>query len=190
MAREVMWISPDGQKFEHLSMTTDENGHLADGVMIHLNPEKTYRLRYRIHCDSLWQVRSAEINRLDKTEQSVVLLADGAGRWMNGRGVALRHLHGCCDLDIYFSPFTNTLAIRRLGLAPGESADIEVVYIDAYEMSVKVVQQRYTFMRVTAEGALYRYENLPAGGFTAELPVDADGLLLEYPGFFKRAWAR
>jgi uncharacterized protein len=26
------------------------------------------------------------------------------------------------------------------------------------------------------------------GGFTADLQVDADGLVLDYPGLFRRAW--
>ena len=35
-------------------------------------------------------------------------------------------------------------------------------------------------------GGLYRFESLD-GGFTADLPVDPDGLVLDYPGLFKRA---
>jgi hypothetical protein len=32
----------------------------------------------------------------------------------------------------------------------------------------------------------YRYESLDGSGFSAELAVDADGLVLDYPGLFRR----
>jgi hypothetical protein len=34
-------------------------------------------------------------------------------------------------------------------------------------------------------GSLYRFLNLD-GGFTADLQVDPDGLVLDYPGLFRR----
>jgi uncharacterized protein len=49
-------------------------------------------------------------------------------------------------------------------------------------------RQRYGCLQARADGGLYRFEALPSG-FTAELPVDADGLVLDYPGLFRRAWS-
>jgi hypothetical protein len=43
-------------------------------------------------------------------------------------------------------------------------------------------RQRYGCLEAQADGGLYRFEALPSG-FTAELPVDADGLVIDYPGF-------
>ena len=42
----------------------------------------------------------------------------------------MAYLVGCEYVDISETPFTNTLVIRRLGLTPGESADISVAYFD------------------------------------------------------------
>ena len=42
----------------------------------------------------------------------------------------MAYLVGCKYVDISETPFTNTLVIRRLGLTPGESADISVPYFD------------------------------------------------------------
>jgi hypothetical protein len=42
--------------------------------------------------------------------------------------------------------------------------------------------QRYTCPK---EGELYRYESLESD-FMADLRVDADGLVLDYPGLFRR----
>ncbi len=189
MEREVMWVSLDGQMFEHLRLVSNKDGVLADGLIIHLNQNKSFRLRYWIHCDSAWQVRKLELSRLDEGTQSLVLHSDGKGRWGNAQGEIVPSLNGCRDIDIYYSPFTNTLAIRRLALKERESAEIKVAYLTVPEMKVSGVHQRYTLLRTNAEGGLYRYESL-ANGFTTELPVDSDGLVIDYPKFFRRIWAR
>ena len=37
-------------------------------------------------------------------------------------------------------------------------------------------------------GGLYRFESL-SSGFRADIPVDGDGLVLDYPGVFRRVGA-
>jgi hypothetical protein len=50
------------------------------------------------------------------------------------------------------------------------------------DLSASARDQRYTALE---PGALYRFES-PDSGFTAELPVDEDGFVLDYPGLFRR----
>ena len=97
-------------------------------------------------------------------------------------------LKGCLDVDISATPFTNTLPIRRLALQPGSSATLSMVYIAVPRMQVEVTQQRYTCLEVAPSGGRYRFESLRNGvsSFTAELPVDRDGLVVDYPGLFRR----
>jgi hypothetical protein len=45
--------------------------------------------------------------------------------------------------------------------------------------------QRYTCLEKSDRGGLYRFLSLD-GEFTADLPVDAGGLVLDYPGLFRR----
>ncbi len=189
MNREVMWVSLDERVFEHLRLAGDNQGIQADGLIIHLDAKESCRLRYTIRCDSLWQVRIVKIQNLDLPDQFLVLESDGNGNWKNAKGELVTSLRGCHDVDIYYSPFTNTLAIRRLALPPTESADINVVFINVPDLKVSAVRQRYAFLQQTSKGGLYRYESL-ASGFTTELPVDFDGLVIEYPRFFKRVWSR
>ena len=86
------------------------------------------------------------------------------------------------------TPFTNTLPIRRLALQPGSSATLNMLYIAIPQMHIEVAEQRYTCLEVTASGGQYRYESLANGvsWFTAELAVDNEGLVLDYPGLFRR----
>ena len=50
-------------------------------------------------------------------DRHVALRADGAGNWSDGIDSPLSHLNGAIDVDLSASPFTNTLAIRRLSLS-------------------------------------------------------------------------
>jgi len=53
------------------------------------------------------------------------------------------------------------------------------------EMQVRAAPQRYTCLARNADGGVYRYESL-SSGFTRDLLIDADGLVIEYPGIWKR----
>ena len=90
-------------------------------------------------------------------------------------------------MDLSVTPFTNTLPIRRLVLRDGESSEIADVYVTVPVMEQGVSRQRYTCLERGPEGGLYRYEDRGIfRGFTADLPVDAEGLVLDYPGIFRR----
>jgi len=123
----------------------------------------------------------------------VELLSDGEGNWTTPDGRDVPELEGSVDVDISVTPFTNTLPIRKLGLAPTESAEISVAYVEGTELQPWPEQQRYTCLQKGAWSGLYRFISLD-GGFTADLPVDADGLVFDYSdcsgGFPGRGWHR
>ena len=54
-------------------------------------------------------------------------------------------------------------------------------------MTMRAVPQRYTCLEVSPDGGRHHYEAL-SRGFTAELPVDRDGLVIDYPAAFRRVW--
>lgn len=186
--RDVMWISLDERMFEHLRLESGPEGFAADGLVIRRQEGAFARFHYRIEGDARWRARRAEVSRMSDAPASVVLVSDGKGEWTNGGGQALPELDGCLDLDIQASPFTNTLAIRRLELAADAAAEIRVGFVTVPELGVRHVRQRYTRLADGASGSVYRYESLESD-FRSDLPVDTDGLLLEYPGYFRRAGA-
>jgi hypothetical protein len=85
------------------------------------------------------------------------------------------------DVDLWPTPFTNTLPVRRLRLAEGVAAEIRVLYVNAPDLSVSAQVQRYT----RQGGGLYRFESLE-DGFTSEIELDEQGLVRVYPGLFER----
>jgi hypothetical protein len=65
----------------------------------------------------------------------------------------LHDLNGAIDIDLSISPFTNTLPIRRMDLAPGNSADIVAAYIRVPELTATRDPQRYTCIERRTVGA-------------------------------------
>jgi hypothetical protein len=119
--------------------------------------------------------------RLADLDRRIELYCDGGGSWSDDSG-ARDEFRGAIDVDISATPFTNTLPIRRLKLGTMQSADINTVYINLPELRVTTDAQRYTCLD---PGRLYRYESL-GGDFVRDIEVDSDGLVVTYPGLFRR----
>lgn len=135
--------------------------------------------RYRIICDASWRTKRAEIHLVDGRQ--VELESDGNGNWeMNKRPAP--HLRGAIDVDITATPFTNTLPICRLNLKADQHEDILAAYVSVPELVVTVDPQRYICIE---PGRLYRFES-SGGDFVRDIRVDENGLVVEYPGLFKR----
>ena len=190
--RHAIWTDLGGPGMEHLKLTSDGEGYLADGMYVGRNDGTTpYRLHYEIRIDPTWQMRSLALRLMDGPDGSdeIMLTVDEKCNWRNGAGDSIPSLEGCHEVDIFASPFTNTLPIRRLGLMAGESAEISVAYIDAPGLEPRPVRQRYQCIRpFGTDNGLYGYEALFRAGSAVEIEVDSDGLVIDYPGSFKAVW--
>jgi hypothetical protein len=187
MIREVMWSAWDGPGLGHLRLAAHESGVVADGLVLGVTDGRPFRLAYEVRCDAYWRVRAARVG-VPGEPPKVELFSDGEGNWTGPDGKAVAYLEGCEYVDVSETPFTNTLPIRKLGLPPGESAEIAVAYLDGTELQPWPEPQRYACLQKGKGGGLYRFLSLD-GGYTADLAVDADGLVMDYPGLFKRAFA-
>ena len=186
---DVMW-APWGQPgLEHLHLASAPDGVLANGLIIGIAEDQPFRARYEIRCDGQWRVREVRVALLDSGPSEIGLFADGNGRWTAHTGAPMPELDGCIDVDISTTPFTNTLPIRRLRLPGGASADLLVVYVDVPTLQLTAERQRYTALETRSGAALYRFEALPSG-FTAELWVDPDDLVIDDPQLFRRVWPK
>jgi hypothetical protein len=105
--------------------------------------------------------------------------APGDGSWLLA-GQSIDEVEGCVDIDLGITPATNVLPIRRLNLAVGESADVVATWVRFPSLAIQPLSQRYTRLSENR----YRYES--DTGFTADLTVDAGGLVTTYPGGWER----
>lgn len=183
MERHVMWVPADRPGLEHLHLIQTDNGITFNSVIIGIENEP-YRIRYEISCDAGWHVKRLSVVELDSAK-TVSLQSDGEGNWITPTGEPVEELLGCLDIDISNTPFTNAISIRRLNLKPGESADVPVVYVDVPALTYRPARQRYTCLEYTARGGLYQFEWADEH-YTARLPVDGDGLVINYPQEYRR----
>lgn len=181
LARTIRWSAWEGGEagLEHVEISPVEGGIELSGVAIGRKESRRFALAYRVRVDQTWRTRDARLRTA--AGRVLHLESNGQGLW-HANGVERPDLQGCLDIDIAASPVTNALPIRRLGLKAGEGIDIRLCYISVPDLEVAPREQRYTALE---PGRLYRFESLESG-FTAELPVDADGFVLDYPGLFRR----
>jgi uncharacterized protein len=188
MDRQVLWQAWTGPGLESLRVTAGADGVRAESVAIGLSAGRAYTVRYALLCDAGWRVRTLEAWTLGE-DAALALSSDGSGRWTGPDGRHLPVLDGCFDVDLPSTVFTNTLPIRRLGMVPGWSEELSVVYVGVPDLSLSVARQRYTCLTWGPDGGRYRYEGLGTG-FSAEITVDADALVVEYPRLARRVWSR
>lgn len=190
--RHIYWSPWHDPGLEHLHVELGEAGVKATGLVLRKSAGAHLRCRYELEADAGWRARSLTFAVADSgsgENRRIKLERDGEGAWRVD-GAAAPALDGCIDLDIQATPFTNSLAIRRLALGAGESADLRVAYLAVPELAVRPVEQRYTCLEALGtQGGEVRYEGL-FRGFSAELALDGDGLVLDYPETFRRVWPR
>jgi hypothetical protein len=186
-AKRIMWSPCSEPGLEDL-LLRDEAAPSADGIVLGIAEGLPFRLRYVIRCDERWRVRSLRVEGSARRRAAFELHSDGEGTWRDASGTIIEQLSGCIDVDISATPFTNTLPIRRLRLRAGETSEIRAVYVDVPAFEVTAERQRYTCLEAQPNGR-YRYQSVP-DGTPYELAVDADGIVLDYPGLFRRIWPR
>ncbi len=186
--RTICWVptwseAHPGVGLEHL-LLGDQS---ADSVVVAIDDDAgPFRLAYRLAWDARWQLRSAElVLAAQGTTRSLRLETDGQGHWQDGEGRSRSDLDGCLDIDIWPTPFTNSFPILREPMQVGERRTFRMAWVDALALAVHAQPQAYTRLDDTT----YLFENLDGSGFRAELPVDADGIVLDYPGLFRRVQA-
>jgi hypothetical protein len=175
------WQDWSGTGVEHLVLREELTGVVTEAALLAGAGDGAFAARYRIACDPQWRTRRVEV-RLIGDDRRLEITADGAGNWRDGDDHPLAHLQGAIDVDLSASPFTNTLPIRRLDLKEGEAAEILAVYVLFPDLTVMTDPQRYTCLD---PGRRYRYESRTSD-FMRDIEVDANGLVVTYPGLFKR----
>jgi hypothetical protein len=185
MELDLYWHAVRWLALEHLHLREDNTGVHADSLIVGNFDGTPLRLRYEAHCDRDWRMVAIRVEDLNGDEQ-LVLTHQADDCWRDSSGADRPELADATDIDIAATPFTNTLPIRRLGLEPGQAEQITVVYVAVTpSLSFRSARQRYTRLPDDGETHRYLYESLESD-FNRELLVDADGLVIDYPGIWKR----
>lgn len=188
MATEYLWRSLDAPGFEHVRVDRSHPGwDTYDSMIVREHEGQVLRGGYTLVLDKGF--RTLEIRIMAEQEPgnmaALHLLATGDGTWTDENEKRIPELDGVIDVDIQWSPLTNTLPVRRLELREGAEEWISVAYIELPSLALRRVDQRYT--RVDARTVRYASQTRD---FVRDLSLDDDGFVLDYPDLFSREWPR
>lgn len=171
--RTITWFSARLESSEHFAAETVDSGHRLEGHVALPIGGQPALVRYRIDVDGDWRTRRvvATVDRGGAT-QRFDLECDGQGRWRND-GHEYPDLDGCTDIDLGWTPATNTLPIRRLLQAEADEQQIAVAWVRRPELDL--VRGQQTYRRLGTHR--WRYSS---GDFAATLEVDDDGFVRRY----------
>lgn len=176
------WQTWSQNGLEHLVLKTGEAGIEADSALIGITGSEQFAARYRLSCNQDWAVRRIKIEIIGR-EDILEFKSNGSGEWKDRNDNPQPQFQGAIDIDISATPFTNSLPVNRLKLNFNKSQDLLVVYINLPDLNVNIDRQRYTCLET---GRLYKFESLDLD-FSQILEMDRDGLVLSYPGLFRRS---
>ncbi len=180
-----------------------ENGHGFEGVRVYLGTGKAFRALGRmIRADATGDFTSSYrlvvdedggVERLSVTsataerERHLTMNRTEDGFWLldTGTGGSRAQFGSALDVDLAHSALFNSLPIRRLGLhrEAGEHT-VPIVFVTQPDLEVRLVEQDYrTVSTVAGDTAVIGFG---WGDFTADLVVDADGVVVSYPGVADR----
>ena len=175
----VFWRRLDQPGHDAAWLELTSAGWLLHGVAVFREGDLPAWLAYQVACDLTWATVRGEIRGRVGDNQVAFVIDRSAGGWtVNGTPVA--GLDDVVDLDLGFTPATNMLQLRRVGLAVGEVADFSVAWCDGLSERLERLPQHYE--RRTED--TYWYES-PASGYTATLVVGPDDFVRDYPGLWE-----
>lgn len=177
MERLIRWRGLDNGTIENCLIDVRSEGVLVTSEIS--GPDLD--IRYKIRMDTQWKINYCELfGQFDGVNFKFLFERDHHGKWI-ANGLSDSRFDQCDYVDISLTPFTNSLPINRLTLSEKEVREISVVYFDLTDRTIRPAKQCYT--RLSAN--LYHYENVP-NDFEADILVDDDGFVVDYPGLFTR----
>ncbi|MPZ89412.1 MAG: hypothetical protein GEU81_15355 [Nitriliruptorales bacterium] len=170
---DILWHSLELHSPERCTLADRPGGHVLTGVVVVPINGQPADLRYQVAVDPRWRTRNVEIVVTDDGgERRIAMSTDAAGHWLVN-GQAATGLNGCTDVDLGWTPATNTLPMRRLNLQVGETASITAAWVRFPELVIEPSVQTYDRL----DEWRWRYSS---GAFAADLKVDPECLVLRY----------
>ncbi len=194
--RTVLWQRIDSPGSEWCTLEREPEGWRFRGIVLVEVATVPVLVQYAVALASNWSTRAVEIvMRSGDASQprELRLTVDPEQRWQIEREPApdtsmpqddLMALHGLVDVDLGFSPVTNTLPIRRLDPAIGKAVAVTAAWVRFPELTIEPLPQQY----IRLAERRYRYESA-GGAFVAEIEVDDLGLVTAYEGGWRRVAA-
>ncbi len=179
--RTILWTSDSLHSAEYFTLTPHDDGFRLDGTINLLLEDQPTQVLYHINCDVNWITRRVEVQqRRPDGEKQLILTVDDKLNWYQD-GIPVPWAQGLTDIDLSITPSTNMLPIRKHNLKIGESRVVNCVWVQPPTLALATLPQRYTRIDLRH----YDYA-APSLNYAAVLPVDEDGLIIQYGDLWTR----
>jgi len=176
-------------RVEAVRILLGDRGLRATGSIVSCQQDDTdaYSASYTLTTDETGVVERLTVRVIRaQGEQHVAITRSEEGIWLvdHGQGAARTNFGGALDVDLQFSPLFNALPVRRLNLHRSAAKhELAMVFVSVPGLEVSRVAQSYRTVSL-GEPAVVGFSS---DSYETELTVDADGLVLEYPGLARRS---
>lgn len=184
LVRSCLWRRIKGSGLERFELLREEDRWILGGTILAMDDQGHAEARYEVVCDAAWRTERTQVSLRDATGERSLRLTTRDGRWYRNANEETG-LRGCVDVDLGWSPSTNTLPIRRLALLVGRSSGpLIMAWIRFPELTIEPLPQEY--QRVSERA--YRYTSR-GGAFAADIEVDDTYVVVNYQGIWQRVEA-
>ncbi|HET9876417.1 MAG TPA: putative glycolipid-binding domain-containing protein [Mycobacterium sp.] len=184
----LTWRAPDAPRMESVRVQLSGNRIKANGriVAAATAAHPAFGAYYDLQTDDSGATRRFGMTiTLADRERQLSIARDEENMWLvtDYRGEARAGYDGALDVDVVFSPFFNTLPIRRAGLHERAAAiTVPTVYVHMPEMSVTAAATSYRSVAPEQRAGIQVHS--PVADTT--VTVDVDGFIVDYPGLAER----
>ena len=137
-------------------------------------------LRYDVRCSQDWNSQSASIDGWIGHRDFRLHLERGSNSDWMVNGEVVPHTSDLHDIDLGFTPATNTNAINRMDMQNRKSGASRVFWLDVSDWRMKPLAQAY--VRQSPTSIAY---TSPDHDYHTELTVDDFGIVRTYPGLWE-----
>ena len=180
--RRLFWTCIPTDGCERAEVQSDPTGIVLRGTILRASGRGPAEAHYEILCRPDWSTLAATVSCHDDAGKRSLTLRRNDRAWVIGGQVDPR-LDNANDVDLGWSPITNTLPIRRLRIPAGaRSSLLTMAWIRFPELTVQPLAQVYERLSDSS----YRYSSA-GGNFTAIITVDEQGFVVEYEKQWRRS---
>ncbi|MGQ0777570.1 MAG: putative glycolipid-binding domain-containing protein [Pseudonocardiales bacterium] len=185
----LSWVGVDALRLEAARVVLGQRSLRATGSLVAapLEGADPYSASYSLATDEAGVARRLTVRTIRaQGEQHVTLTRSEEGIWLvdHGAGAVRTDFSGALDINLAFSPLFNALPVRRLGLHQvAAQHHLPTVFVSLPHLEVQLIRQSYRTVSM-GDPAVVSYTS---DSFDEELIVDADGLVLDFPGLAQRA---
>lgn len=184
----LTWAGVGASRLEAVRVVLGDRGMRATGSMIATadDDDEAHSASYTLATDESGVLSRLTVRTVTARGEAYVSLSRSEeGDWLVDHGVGAQRtgFEGALDADLAFSPLFNALPVRRVGLhRTPQDCELAVVHVGLPSLRVKLVRQTYRTVSVGERPVV----TFSGDDLTADLVLDTEGLVLDYPGLARR----